>query len=79
MGVESGDCVVVEDSLPGIQAGIAAGMQVFAFQPHEADPRIPSNVAVIRHLSELKSRLIGDPGEQRSATDEDLAALGLRS
>jgi len=60
MGVEAADCVVVEDSLPGIQAGIAAGMQVFAFQPHEVDRRIPGNVTVIRHLSEVGSRLTGD-------------------
>jgi HAD superfamily hydrolase (TIGR01509 family) len=78
MGVASENCVVVEDSLPGSQAGIAAGMHVFAFQPHETDLRIPSNVDVIRHLSELKSRLIGDAAEQRSAADEDLASLGLR-
>jgi HAD superfamily hydrolase (TIGR01509 family) len=79
MGVASADCVVVEDSLPGIQAGIAAGMQVFAFQPHEADLRIPRNVAVIRHLSELRSRLMSDAAEQRFAANEDLASLGVRS
>jgi HAD superfamily hydrolase (TIGR01509 family) len=44
MGVEPDACAVVEDSLPGIQAGLAAGMQVFAFQPHETDPRIPEEV-----------------------------------
>ena len=70
MGVEATDCVVVEDSLLGIQAGIAAGMQVFAFQPHEADPRIPRNVAVIRHLLELRARLTGNAAEQRFAPDE---------
>ena len=59
MGFEPEECAVVEDSLPGIQAGIAAGMQVFAFQPHETDPRIPGNVCVIQHLSELKLRLSG--------------------
>jgi HAD superfamily hydrolase (TIGR01509 family) len=57
MGFEPHACVVVEDSLPGIQAGLAAGMQVFAFQPHGTDPRIPEDVCVITHLSELKSRL----------------------
>ncbi len=57
MGFEPHACVVVEDSLPGIQAGIAAGMQVFAFQPHGPDPRIPSNVRIIEHLSELTHHL----------------------
>ena len=31
MGVEPALCGVVEDSFPGIEAGLAAGMQVFAF------------------------------------------------
>jgi HAD superfamily hydrolase (TIGR01509 family) len=31
MGVDPRSCGVVEDSAPGIEAGIAAGMQVFAF------------------------------------------------
>lgn len=60
MGVETSDCAVVEDSLPGIQAGLAAGMQVFAFQPVQSDLPIPRTVTVIRHLSELRSRLAGD-------------------
>jgi len=55
MGVRAADCAVVEDSLPGIHAGLAAGMQVFAFQPHALDPPIPPEVVVIRHLSELHS------------------------
>ena len=31
MGVSSQDCVVIEDSLPGVQAGVAAHMRVLAF------------------------------------------------
>ena len=57
LGYAPESCVVVEDSHPGIQAGLAAGMEVIAFQPHEVDPRIPANVRLIRHLSELKSLL----------------------
>jgi beta-phosphoglucomutase-like phosphatase (HAD superfamily) len=49
------DCVVVEDSLPGIRAGLAAGMRVFAFQPHGVDPRIPRDVTVVKELRELHS------------------------
>jgi HAD superfamily hydrolase (TIGR01509 family) len=60
MGVEPVDCAVVEDSLPGIQGGLAAGMQVFAFQPVQIDFAIPRRVTVIRHLSELRSHLAGD-------------------
>lgn len=57
MGVQPAACLVVEDSLPGIEAGIAAGMEVVAFQPHEVDHRIPGNITVIRHLSELTTHL----------------------
>jgi len=64
MGIEPQSCVVVEDSLPGVQAGISAGMQVFAFQPHETDPQIPKNVRVVRHLSELNDWLSSGDAEQ---------------
>jgi HAD superfamily hydrolase (TIGR01509 family) len=30
LGLEPGECLVVEDSLPGVQAGLAAGMRVLA-------------------------------------------------
>ncbi|WP_428245947.1 HAD family hydrolase [Ferrovibrio sp.] len=33
MGARPGDCLVVEDSLPGATAGIRAGMRVLAFRP----------------------------------------------
>ena len=32
LGVEPQQCAVIEDSQPGIQAGLAAGMMVFAYQ-----------------------------------------------
>jgi len=54
MGVEPKHCAVVEDSIPGIQAGIRAGMKVFAFQPIMADERIPAEVTVIQSMSELQ-------------------------
>jgi HAD superfamily hydrolase (TIGR01509 family) len=53
MGVEPADCAVVEDSLVGVQAGIAAGMKVFAYQPEETDAQIPSGVHILKHLDEL--------------------------
>ena len=38
LGVEPQRCAVVEDSLPGVQAGIAAEMSVFAYcEPHESE------------------------------------------
>jgi HAD superfamily hydrolase (TIGR01509 family) len=33
MGVAPGYCAVIEDSVPGVQAGIAAGMAVFGYTP----------------------------------------------
>ena len=54
MGVHPRACAVVEDSPVGIQAGIAAGMKVFAYQPDTIDSDLPSTVSVVRHLSELK-------------------------
>ena len=59
MGVKPTECVVIEDSLPGIAAGVAAGMDVIAFQPGKIDSRIPSGMKVIRHLSELQEEFLG--------------------
>jgi HAD superfamily hydrolase (TIGR01509 family) len=53
LGVHPSNCAVIEDSNPGIQAGLAAGMTVFAFQPHSVDLNPPEAVTVVRHLSEL--------------------------
>jgi beta-phosphoglucomutase-like phosphatase (HAD superfamily) len=36
------DCAVAEDSLPGIRAGMAAGMTMFVFQPHGVPPAFPA-------------------------------------
>lgn len=55
-GVDPSRCAVVEDSLPGIRAGLAAGMQVFAFRAPSHPPSrapLPDEVVPIGHLSEL--------------------------
>jgi HAD superfamily hydrolase (TIGR01509 family) len=57
MGMKPSFCAVVEDSVPGIQAGINAGMKVFAFQPTMVDERIPAGVTVIQSMSELQTVL----------------------
>ena len=42
LGIAPAHCAVVEDSLPGLQAGLAAGMQVFSLHPSEG---LPADVA----------------------------------
>jgi HAD superfamily hydrolase (TIGR01509 family) len=53
MGVDPSRCAVVEDSLPGMHAGVAAGMTVFALQEDVPHPDIPEGVHVVRSLDEL--------------------------
>lgn len=56
MGVAPEHCAVVEDSLAGVRAGVAAGMAVFAYQPHTVDARLPSGVQIFSHFDELHNR-----------------------
>lgn len=60
MDVAPEDCAVVEDSLPGIRAGLAAGMTVFAFEPHAVGPNVPDEVTVLRDLLTLRILLADD-------------------
>lgn len=54
MGVAPQRCAVVEDSLPGIQAGLAAGMQVYALIPSvELSADISQQVRSITDLTAL--------------------------
>ena len=47
-------CAVVEDSLPGIEAGLAAGMRVFALlNPTQLPAHMAQQVTCIHHLNEL--------------------------
>ena len=52
LGFEPAECAVVEDSGVGVEAGIAAGMQVYAYDPHSELGAIDGAVT-IRELSEL--------------------------
>ena len=61
MGAVPERCAVVEDSLPGVLAGVAAGMKVFALQPHGIDPRIPAEVTVVKSLRALDPWFRGAP------------------
>jgi HAD superfamily hydrolase (TIGR01509 family) len=54
LGVAPQHCAVVEDSLPGIEAGLAAGMRVFCLLPESALPtEWAMRVRCIRDLRDL--------------------------
>lgn len=56
IGVAPADCIVVEDSLVGIEAGLRAGMKVLGYA-ESGHPRWPCNVPVLRELHELLTHL----------------------
>jgi HAD superfamily hydrolase (TIGR01509 family) len=54
LGVVPTECAVVEDSLPGIRAGLAAGMQVFSLHPVEhTPPELLRQIHPIQRLADL--------------------------
>ena len=57
LGLAPDRCLVVEDSMAGIRAGVAAGMTVFAYQPHAVDEQLPRGVQVFAHFADLQARL----------------------
>jgi beta-phosphoglucomutase-like phosphatase (HAD superfamily) len=40
--VDPGRCLVVEDTITGVTAGVAAGATVFGYSPHEAGHDAPA-------------------------------------
>ena len=57
MNADPATCVVVEDSKPGVVAGLAAGMTVLAYQPDSTEAPLDERATVIRHLSEVSNYL----------------------
>ena len=58
LGHDPMHCAVVEDSLPGLVAGVAAGMHVFSLHEKAGVPEdIAGRVSFIRALSDLKCYL----------------------
>ena len=59
LGIEPGRCAVVEDTVTGVTAGVAAGATVFGYSPPEAGHDAPSAlrragaVAVFVDMAEL--------------------------
>jgi len=55
LGVQPSHCAVVEDSLPGMLGGLAAGMRVFSLHPREGLPDdVAAQVIFINGLPELQ-------------------------
>lgn len=55
LGAQPRHCAVVEDSLPGVQAGLAADMQVFCLHPREGMPaEMAERVVFIDGLAALQ-------------------------
>jgi HAD superfamily hydrolase (TIGR01509 family) len=59
MGVTPTRCIVIEDSMSGMQAGVAAGMQVIAYiAEHLPAPALPDpSIKTVRHLADLEPLL----------------------
>jgi len=61
LGVAPGRCAVVEDSLTGIRAGLAAEMQVFALHPRATTPdELSGRICFIEDLFALDVLLHGE-------------------
>lgn len=70
LGVAPERCAVVEDSVKGVKAGIAAGMTVFGYAPPENNARIEGlGVRLFAHMDELPALL------QEGSTAGDLHKL----
>jgi beta-phosphoglucomutase-like phosphatase (HAD superfamily) len=60
MGVTPSKCVVIEDSVPGVHAGIAAGMPVLAYAGDPLSDRaglISAGASIFHDMSELPKLL----------------------
>lgn len=56
-GFVPSECLVVEDSLPGIQAGLAAQMQVLALAPADENHGFPEQAKLVKDLAEVSVRI----------------------
>jgi HAD superfamily hydrolase (TIGR01509 family) len=66
MGAEPARCVVVEDTMIGAQAAIAAAMRVIAYAPDGDDGFRAAGVTTVRALAELPGELAGERAGERA-------------
>jgi beta-phosphoglucomutase-like phosphatase (HAD superfamily) len=54
------DCLVVEDSVTGVTAAVAAGMRCYGFAPHDDGAALlaAGAVGILKQLSELEGVLV---------------------
>jgi sugar-phosphatase len=60
LGVAADDCVVVEDSLPGVEAGLAAGMRVIAVATTSPAAELRSAHCIAVDISRIAARVTAD-------------------
>jgi HAD superfamily hydrolase (TIGR01509 family) len=65
LGVTPSDCVVIEDSAPGVAAARAAGMRVIAITNTTEAGRLAGADAVVGSFGEIRGLLLGDLEEIR--------------
>lgn len=65
LGVDPARCAVIEDTVPGVQAGVAAGATVFGFAPEGPGRSAPEDLLaagaarVVRDMGDLPALLVG--------------------
>ena len=80
LGVSPQRCAVVEDSVPGVTASIAAGMRTFAFDPRgqlDQNWNWPESVTRLARLGDLPDQ-IGALGSVCELPSEDIIYAGAR-
>ncbi|WP_447955793.1 HAD family hydrolase [Vreelandella sp. EE7] len=62
MGYPPSECVVIDDAAVGVEAGLAAGMQVIHLNHFPDEERAPEGAIEIQHASELPGIIAGLKG-----------------
>jgi HAD superfamily hydrolase (TIGR01509 family) len=65
LGVEPGACWVIEDSKPGVAAGLAAGMQVIAITNTHPAEELGGATRIVATYPEIETLLLGNQQTHR--------------